>query len=145
MKTTFLFKLLLVAPLLMLLAVVPSFTQGTIDSLANIETPGGIDLNSGVEVYINWYNALYAAIFIILGYVHNYIPFVTASVVKWVRIALAAIVSGLIFYYTGVVEGISLVVTFLSSIGIYSFFLNSVAKKPSPPIKNLGVIPKKVA
>ena len=115
-----------------------------LDTVTTIEIPEPITDQTDLTGFLHWYEVLYGAIVILLGFVHNWIPVLTTVTEKWVRVALAGLIVGVIFFAYGFADGLSLVFTFLSAVGIYDIFLKRTGLK-SPPIKNLGVLPKKVA
>lgn len=94
--------------------------------------PGPITPESGLDVYLNWYNALYGAVFILAGYLHNYIPGINLTNTKWIRIVLAGVILAAIFISLGFTEGISTAISFASAIGLYELIFKRI--KPSPPV-----------
>lgn len=138
MKTYFNF--ILAALLLFGLSILQA--QTGLDTVTTVDIPDPISIDTELTGFLNWYNALYGAIVILMGFLHNWIPVLTAVSEKWVRVALAGVIVAIIFLLNGVGDGLSLAFTFLSAVGIYDIFLKRAGLK-SPPIINLGVWPRK--
>ena len=105
---------------------------GAIFAQVDPTLPPPITPDAGLDVFLNWYNALYTGGVIVLGYLHNYIPGITLANTKVLRIVLAAIVLAAIFIALGFTDGVSTAISFASAIGLYELIFKRI--KPSPPV-----------
>lgn len=99
-----------------------------------IELPAPADSSWQLQDFIDLYGALEAAIIVILGYLHNFIPGLNKIPSKWMRVVLIGLVVIVIFTALGWQTGFGQVLVFLQAVGFYEIILKKVA--PSPPAKD---------
>lgn len=96
-----------------------------------IQVPDAIDENVTAGILLDWYNAIYAAVVVLLGFLHNVFPGVKAIPGKWWRVAIFGVLSGVAFIILGWSSALPLIITFFSATGIYDLF-KAVGLKSAP-------------
>jgi len=97
-----------------------------------IVVPPPIGPDGTLQNFLDLYGALEAAIIVLAGYFHNWIPGLNFIKSKWLRVILIGAVVAVIFAALGLNTGIGTALVFLQSVGFYELILKKV--KPSPPI-----------
>lgn len=88
-----------------------------------IELPVPIEPGVGVGVLLDWYNALYGALVVLVGYAVPYIPGAAKLGKKVFAIAAAGFVLLVVFVSMGLADGFGLALTFLAASGVYDYIL----------------------
>lgn len=118
------------APVETLEEVTPAPTPG---QPATIEIPAPITEEGGVEVVIQWFDALYMALLLIVGFLAPKIPFLNRLQHREYVLLSAALVSGMVFWAVGLnVSGVTMVVAFLMQTGVYQYVFKFGAGIKSP-------------
>lgn len=99
-----------------------------------IIVPDPIGPGAGLQQFLDLYAHLEAAVIVILGYFHNWIPGLNRIPDKWFRIVLIGAVVVVIFTALGWQQGFGQILIFLQAVGFYEIILKK-AGAVSPPIK----------
>lgn len=99
-----------------------------------IVVPEPIGPGGNLQDFLDLYAALEAAIIVILGYLHNWIPGLNLIPSKWFRIVLIGAVVVVIFTALGWQNGFGQILIFLQAVGFYEIILKK-AGAVSPPVK----------
>ena len=100
-----------------------------------IVVPPPIGPGGTLPDFLNLYSGLEAAIILIAGYLHNWIPGLNLIPAKWLRIVLIGAVTAVIFWALGLNSGIGTALVFLQTVGAYELIFKKV--KPSAPVKDI--------
>jgi hypothetical protein len=98
----------------------------------SIVVPPPFGPGANLQDFLNLYAGLEAAIILLAGYLHNWIPGLNMIRTKWLRIVLIGAVVAVIFAALGLNSGIGTVFIFLQTVGFYEIILKKAL--PSPPI-----------
>jgi len=117
----------LLALLILLLA-----SAATAIAQDSIVIPPPADPTWSITDYVDLYQQLEAAVIIILGYLHNYIPGLNMIRSKWFRIVLIGAVTAVIFFSLGLSDGFGVALGFFQAVGLYSITFSKL--HPSEPV-----------
>lgn len=105
------------------IAAVSLFAQG------EVELPVPIEPGVTVGVLLDWYNALYGALVVLVGYLVPFIPGAAKLGKKVFAIAAAGLVLLVVFVTLGLADGFGLALTFLAASGVYDYLLKPAGLK----------------
>jgi len=117
--------------LLFLVAVLAAMAQET------IELPAPANETWQLADFLDLFAALEAALIVVLGYLHNFIPGLNRIPSKWFRVVIIGAVVIVIFTALGWQTGFGQVLVFLQAVGFYE--INSVFRFPQGPDSNVVV------
>ena len=111
-----------------------SIASVALTAQGEVEIPVPIDTDVTVGVLLDWYNALYGALVVLVGYLVPFIPGAAKLGKKVFAIAAAGLVLLVVFVTLGLADGFGLALTFLAASGVYDYLLKPAGLK-SPPLK----------
>lgn len=98
-----------------------------------IELPAPITEEGGIEIVIQWFDALYMALLLIVGFLAPKIPFLNRLQHREYVLLSAAAVSGMVLWAVGLnVSAVTMIITFLVQTGVYQYVFKFAAGVKSP-------------
>lgn len=110
-----------------------------------IVVPDPIGPGATLPDFLNLYSGLEAAIILILGYLHNWIPGLNLIKAKWLRIVLIGAVTAVIFAALGLNSGLGTALVFLQTVGFYELIFKRIVPPSAPAKTKTEMVNKKTA